>query len=557
MGNRKVDLFRVVYWLIIFSTVVVFISIYVSNESDESGIYKDYSVNTLTNGWVIADDSGYTKAVSIPANINVDKDDIVRITRKLEETHDGDALCLRTENAGVRVVIGRDIVYEYAWSNENRLMKQAPGIKWNVIDLKDEYVGQTIMVNIKSDYDLYSGKIPSIYYGSKDNIHLMILKETEVPFFFSCIPFVLGIALILLHPFAKKTISANAFISIGMFLLIIGLWEICESGYLQFGVKRVDDVQTISYLSFAVLPLTIIFMLRTFVMIEKNMTKLIVGNITVFALYIATQFVGLGDFQSNIQMMHITVIVDIVYLYVCARNYFAKVEEKNKLIALTMAFVAISVVIGIDFYTYYVHPLKTNGILIRYSTIVMVAILGIIAISTALEVQKTNIQQKAIVNMAYTDNLTGIGNRRAFEEDVERFVEAKKHFTVVAIDMNNLKKINDELGHKYGDEALINVANTLRKFEEYGEKCYRMGGDEFEVICTNLNNEQIENVCKEINEELSKYEYFPGVPLAMAYGYFRYNANIDKEINKVLAQADRKMYEKKARMKAMGYATRD
>ena len=123
--------------------------------------------------------------------------------------------------------------------------------------------------------------------------------------------------------------------------------------------------------------------------------------------------------------------------------------------------------------------------------------------------------------------------------------------------MNNLKKINDELGHKFGDEALIKVANGLKKFEKYGEKCYRMGGDEFEVLCTHLGSEKIEEVFQEINAELGKTEFFPGMPLTVAYGYFRFSATTDKEINKVLAQADKKMYEKKMQMKAMGVATRD
>lgn len=96
-------------------------------------------------------------------------------------------------------------------------------------------------------------------------------------------------------------------------------------------------------------------------------------------------------------------------------------------------------------------------------------------------------------NEARTDHLTGLANRREFERAIEREVAlAERHdrqLTVMMLDVDNLKKINDRNGHGAGDEALRLVAQELQRVTRASDICGRLGGDEFAVAMpeTDLN----------------------------------------------------------------------
>lgn len=91
-------------------------------------------------------------------------------------------------------------------------------------------------------------------------------------------------------------------------------------------------------------------------------------------------------------------------------------------------------------------------------------------------------------NAALTDALTGLPNRRAFDDNLsEEFERAKRYGTplsLMLIDLTGFKQINDRLGHAQGDQALIKVAQMLQTQRRNGDKQSRWGGDEFAVILT-------------------------------------------------------------------------
>lgn len=89
-----------------------------------------------------------------------------------------------------------------------------------------------------------------------------------------------------------------------------------------------------------------------------------------------------------------------------------------------------------------------------------------------------------IKQLALTDGLTGVGNRRAFEKAIAEYAGKRINtdFIYVAMDINGLKKVNDTYGHAAGDELIIAASDCIkRSFGQYG-KVYRTGGDEFIVM---------------------------------------------------------------------------
>lgn len=547
---------KIAYFIVLLFTVFFVYVISTYDEGNSQNIFQDEDVLMLTNGWTANSNDGNSKIVSLPTRISSKDANGVSISRQLpDKISQSDAICFKSIHSRVCVLVDNAIVYSFAW-DDDILLGNTPGSVWNVIELKPEYAGKTLTITTYSKYSRYSGLFGDVVYGSKDEMAIYMLNHSFFKFVISCIPLFLGIMLMIIVPFVRNIMKNSPLIYVGLFLIDIGIWEITESDFMQFISDKVYTLQILNLVSFALIPTMAIMAVNSVGMIKANYKKIIYSNIAVYAVFILTQLIGVADFFQCLWIVHLCMVIDFIVIYYDSSKYYTSIEHREKFFPIAFSYMIIIAASVVDIYKFYVYPESGNGSIMRFAIIAFILAVGINSIHASLKVQRNNIEKETFINMAYTDNLTGINNRRCFEEDAENLVNDKKSFNVVAIDMNNLKRINDELGHKYGDEALIKVAKAISVFTEFGEKCYRMGGDEFEVVCTQLTCEQIEEVCISINEELGKTEYFPGVPLAIAYGYFRFSANTDKEINKILAQADKKMYEKKAFMKSNGYATR-
>lgn len=145
-----------------------------------------------------------------------------------------------------------------------------------------------------------------------------------------------------------------------------------------------------------------------------------------------------------------------------------------------------------------------------------------------------------LTNQLYKrDALTDLFNRRCFFRNTDRLKNST--FGVIMLDLNDLKKLNDEEGHKAGDEALITCAeNMLKVFKKFGI-LYRLGGDEFAIIINNKHIKKIEALLDNFEMNMASTKY------VMAYGYAVYKPNDD--IEAVLDKADANMYENKKLVK--------
>jgi len=98
--------------------------------------------------------------------------------------------------------------------------------------------------------------------------------------------------------------------------------------------------------------------------------------------------------------------------------------------------------------------------------------------------------------LALTDALTGLGNRLGFEKQIEALIEERKSdpeqsFTMMMIDLDRFKQVNDTHGHDVGDAVLINVARHIEQSIRKADFAARLGGDEFAVLLPFLADEDI------------------------------------------------------------------
>ncbi|MGN0638469.1 MAG: GGDEF domain-containing protein [Huintestinicola sp.] len=132
------------------------------------------------------------------------------------------------------------------------------------------------------------------------------------------------------------------------------------------------------------------------------------------------------------------------------------------------------------------------------------------------------------------DPLTNALNRRCFYIDSEKHREELT--AVVSIDLNDLKKINDTMGHAKGDEAICTAVNSIDKAVPKGCTLYRTGGDEFMILCIRKEKSDVERLLSDIRAELKKTPYTCAIGAAYTNG---------EELDSVCARADAEMYRDK------------
>ena len=148
---------------------------------------------------------------------------------------------------------------------------------------------------------------------------------------------------------------------------------------------------------------------------------------------------------------------------------------------------------------------------------------------------------------ASSDVLTGLYNRRAWERLLITEEERCKHYGVSAaiffIDINDLKKVNDNLGHVAGDQIIRQAANVLRNNLRSNDIVARLGGDEFVVLSVETNQDEAEILFKRLMAA------FKEVQISIAIGFAIRHPS--QGLVEAAAQADQNMYIHKRQMKML------
>lgn len=147
------------------------------------------------------------------------------------------------------------------------------------------------------------------------------------------------------------------------------------------------------------------------------------------------------------------------------------------------------------------------------------------------------------------DVQTGIKNRSAFEKEMTQYLKGDKNAAIVVVDINNLKKTNDKHGHEAGDEKILLTAKIIRESFMGIGKAFRIGGDEFCVICEEIPGELVDSALSNLDTLLITINEKLNIEIVLAYGYAFYTKNENESIYSTFAQADKAMYTHKAKLK--------
>jgi diguanylate cyclase (GGDEF)-like protein len=155
-------------------------------------------------------------------------------------------------------------------------------------------------------------------------------------------------------------------------------------------------------------------------------------------------------------------------------------------------------------------------------------------------------RMRELERQASEDALTGLDNRRRFEEDLARAMARsqrdRSNGALLIIDIDDFKRVNDSQGHPAGDRLIREVAEVLRRRTRRSDNLARLGGDEFAVILPRCSREEAEIAAEAIASEVREYRSEGGDPVTVSVGVAIFGDDPRTSAATVFSEADTAMY---------------
>lgn len=173
------------------------------------------------------------------------------------------------------------------------------------------------------------------------------------------------------------------------------------------------------------------------------------------------------------------------------------------------------------------------------------------AVVSLRDISEQKLQQDQLRAMSMSDEMTGLHNRRGFLMLAEQHARMAQRqglpFAIVFADLNNLKTINDTLGHDAGDQAIRSVADVLRETFRESDIIARLGGDEFVALLVNTAPVMHDTIATRLRQGLAGHDKHEssGRDLSMSVGISFFDPERPLPLSELMVEADRLMYAKK------------
>lgn len=394
-------------------------------------------------------------------------------------------------------------------------------------------------------------KTSRIHAGDKNGIYSFIIRENFHALVFTILALILGVLCIGAGLYLRSVLTSDirkCLLSLGGYILLTGLWILTDSRLLVLVTQKTGFVETLSFIAFFLLPLPLLNFTRQIIRVEEKAFR-ILKNLFWFtlALYMAHYVFGILSLTVILVTEHCLMMITIITML---RSGFREIRRRRnkKVFRVILGYITFAVFSILAFVFYYM------GNAFGYSVTYVLGILGFIfflatAACTAIYEQlEENADIAVQAKMACTDMMTGLGNRTAFLQDQIQDQNYWGTFAYIMVDANNLKKINDNLGHHKGDELLTKLAKCILNIDGVKEGKYRIGGDEFVIRLRGISLQETYDYMELLRKDIAQVNANSDIEISAALGCAWTNEKV-KDLEKLLQKADTAMYENKVSMK--------
>ena len=559
--RSKVSVFHFIFgiMLIFFITIAICLA---ANNKAESLAEREYDKTApFMDGWHTADGTVLDEKTLRKINtISMDGEISIYNTLPADST-DADALFFRTKNIFYSVYIDGEPVYVPEFG-ESVFYTDSTGTRWNSIDIMPEQLGKEIEIRIRAAYETARCGADSFRIGSSGGSILHILKENLVSFITCVLLMFVGVLLSVADiPINMRNQKNHELLFLGMFSICVSIWCMAELHIVEFFFDDSRLMQVISCCSLMMIPFALILYLNAAIGFKnKVVVPVLCGLCTLgFAASWTLHLLKIKDIHETLVFSHVNVVIaSVLLIFTVVKSTVERGKKSGVniyMILRTVGLCSIAFTSIIDIVRYYSGQTSDSAMFVRIGMLIFTVCYGSSSLENTINAVKMGAQAEFASRLAYHDGLTGISNRTAFEERLGELDEAKDTAVgIVMFDINDLKYVNDNLGHPLGDSMIRKAAEIVSAAFESDGECFRIGGDEFAVIMRGDSiQERYDKGLREFNSQVELHNSTPNSEfrVSMAHGFFIYDSECGLErVSDAYKAADQKMYENKREMKS-------
>ncbi len=477
------------------------------------------------------------------------------ITFRLREIRsDYNTLLFMTAHQNVSVYLGLEKIYDLR-AKSGIFLPKSPGVVYNEVVFSDADKGRTIRVELEPVYEGLNN-IPDFMLGNGYQI-IKVILFSNLPILLLCTA---AISIGILQIFTALASGKNEeHMSIALthstFTIVVGIWKCLDSDFIALFAKELPVLTVLPFVILMFLPLmikkVIMDVLNTYETTAWKIPNVVslIGIATVFAM----QFFGIADFRESLWVSEACLAISFLCTlfgiigYVKDNGFDRDAKAGSVCWGLGLLWMAI------DIYTYFGTTGVTKFPVSMFLFLLFLLMLLYGRMKASRQRMEVGMKARAYKKLAYHDALTGFFNRAAYMDFLSSSEFNLRKSILVAFDLNNLKKCNDELGHDKGDIYIKEAAKIIMDcFGERG-RCYRLGGDEFGAILLDDSMEACEKRAKRMRDRVAEFnKRSDDIHMGIACGFAIFDETEDEDVHATIRRADKMMYEEKFRMKQQG-----
>lgn len=504
-------------------------------------------------------ETGSIKPISLPYSFKFDGNYHYALTTKIDyqqEGLDSPYLFITMNHSYFRVLIDNQEIYSYTKETTPSLSK-SPGNIYTAVALPHDYAGKELRLEFTLTLekgltyvlsDLFLSDYPSAIHSMfvNDLFHNSIILSILL----------IGIILITISIFTSKESSNMDGFFIGLFAFLVGLYGLTESMFNLFMLANPYLSYLINFIIFAAIPAPILAFysnkvapsFRVFYSAGLILTSLnIVGQILL-------HFTKILDIRQTLICTHVLYLASFLLItFSSIKSSREECTDKKLLISLIIPIIIGGIVDALMHYVFLGFSQK-NTAYSQLGVLITLLIASGYLTKNMMATYREHLNAQNYKQLAFKDGLTDIYNRMAYNEEVQLLSKNpadNQNLICVCVDINDLKKVNDSLGHLMGDRMIQQTAYLLNTtFCKYG-KVFRIGGDEFIALLYNLKEDTLIELLRVMYNEVKQYNNTHTPTISFSVGYELLKNVKNRDIKECFRRADMKMYAEKEAFKKM------
>ena len=510
------------YYYIIVLLVFVTFMIWLLNCLKEENLRMDPPV-AFNEGWHMEADEEQCTVV---------------LRREITEDMLGKVVFFRTFDTFIDAEAGSRSIYRFGTAHS---FIKSPGTLWHLIKVPVDALGEELTICLTYAYENQHTTDFHIGLGSSGDVIVSLLWEEAPTLAINLVMLVLGLLLCIMSFLQLKSKGHDKS------TLFLGLLSICFVLWSNFGLFFTQMIFphgpgqyfTYYYLMF-MLPLLLMCYLET-ITADLRFNALFWFHVILGWICTGLQLSGIAEFSETVRAFLFCSAVEM--LIVIVRLLIKRKSQANK--RLVAAFIVMLVSILVNAMSFLLYLTEEGDVTIAKIGIIYYLAVSIYDSLTNLVTDLAEAKQsKALRKIAFTDSLTGVGNRYAFNNDIKDI--PLQELCLFSFDINNLKYYNDTYGHACGDTL---ISEAVRMLGQICGRLYRTGGDEFIAIGMNCSPEEMEGMKQKLDSLMREYnQKEPDVLVEVACGYASCQEG-DISFEDILRRADSEMYKNKLELK--------